>query len=38
VINGNRRIRVHEIFETLVMRRLGIVEELAAEGGLKINP
>jgi len=38
VISGDRKIRIHGISEALVMRRLGIVRELVADGKLRIQP
>jgi len=38
VISGDRKIRIHEISEALVMRRLGIVKELVADAKLRIQP
>jgi len=38
VISGDRKIRIYVISKTLVMRRLGIVRELVADGKLRIQP
>ena len=38
VISGDRKIRIHEISEALIMRCLGIVRELVADGKLRIQP